>query len=181
VIVRQWPRARAVAVAVSFAAALTIATALPAPRASALVETFSGRCVGVKDGDSIVVLAGGVTHQIRLEGVDAPEKGQAFSSRAKQAMSDLVYGKDVVVAGKTTDSYGRLVARVSVGGLDTSLEMIRRGLAWHYKRYSSEQALADAEATARARRAGLWIDAAPVPPWSYRRSHPRATVDSNVE
>ncbi len=66
-----------------------------------------------------------------------------------------------------------------VGELDVNLEMVRRGLAWHYKRYSTDPALADAEAAARARRAGLWADPAPVPPWSYRRN-PQAPSPSSI-
>jgi endonuclease YncB( thermonuclease family) len=141
--------------------------------AATAFESFSGRCVGVLDGDSLKVLDGGHTFEVRLEGIDAPEKGQAFGDRAKQTLSDLVYGKDVRVAGKTTDSYGRLVARVFVelpaaAPLDVNLEMVRRGMAWHYTRYSSERALADAEATARARRTGLWADPHAVAPWTFR-------------
>ena len=84
------------------------------------------------------------------------------------------------MAGTSTDNFGRLLGRVSVGGLDVNLELVRRGLAWHYKRYSIDPALADAETAARARRAGLWVDPAPVPPWAYRRGPqtPSPSIDN---
>jgi endonuclease YncB( thermonuclease family) len=142
--------------------------------AGASVRTFTGRCVGVMDGDSIEVHAGGAAIDVRLEGIDAPERGQPFSARAKQALSDLVFDRDVTVIGNSKDSYGRLVARVYVGAVDTSLELLRQGLAWHYTRYSTEEALANAQSVARARRVGLWADPAAVPPWAFRR--PRTTA-----
>ena len=122
------------------------------------------------DGDSIRVVRRNEQIDVRLEGIDAPEHHQDFADRSKQELSDLVYGKEVEVARVTTDNYGRLVSRVYIDQLNVNLEMVRRGLAWHYKRYSTDSALAAAETTARARRAGLWVDPAPVPPWSYRRS-----------
>jgi len=150
-------------------AALAALALLAFPPAARAVGSFTGRCVGVLDGDSIEVLALGKLHEIRLEGIDAPERGQPFASRAKQVLSDRIFQKEVRVDGKTTDQYGRLVARVFVGDLDTSLDMLRQGLAWHYKRYSSEEALANAESVARARKVGLWADPGASPPWSYRR------------
>jgi endonuclease YncB( thermonuclease family) len=148
--------------------ALTLALSLCVSVASA-IATSKGRCVAVLDGDSIRVLDGRETIEVRLEGIDAPEHRQAFAERAKQGLSDLVYGKNVEIRGEGRDGFGRQLGRVYVGGLDVNLEMVRRGLAWHYKRYSTDRALAEAEEAARARRAGLWVDAEPVAPWTYRR------------
>jgi micrococcal nuclease len=68
----------------------------------------------------------------------------------------------------TTDNYGRMVGRVSVGETDVSLDLVRAGLAWHYKKYSKETLLSDAEVQARRNRTGLWVDNNPVPPWEFR-------------
>lgn len=107
--------------------------------------------------------------------LDAPELSQAFGYRAKQAMSELVFGKEIAVYPHTIDRYGRTVAIVYVDGIDAGLELLRQGLAWSYTRYLSE-ASADiqasyrqAEADAREQRLGLWGDSQePVPPWLYR-------------
>ena len=78
---------------------------------SALAQesVWHGRVVGVTDGDTIRVLTpGNQQNRIRLAFIDAPEKGQAFGQRAKQAMSELVFGKEVELRPHTTDRYGRL-------------------------------------------------------------------------
>ena len=87
-----------------------------------------GRVIGVADGDTITVLGSNrVQHRIRLAGIDAPEKSQAYGQ-----VSKLEYHK--------TDRYGRTVGTVLVNGRDVNLEQIRAGLAWHYKQYQGEQA-----------------------------------------
>ena len=98
--------------------------------------TIEGRVVGVADGDTITVLdTGKVQHKIRLAGIDAPEKAQPYGQTSKRSLSDLVYGKTVTVDTDKTDRYGREVGKVLVDGVDTNLEQVRRGLAWHYKAY----------------------------------------------
>jgi endonuclease YncB( thermonuclease family) len=74
--------------------------------------------------------------KIRLEGIDCPEMGQDFGARAKQFTSDLVFGKEVQIKEYYPDRYGRMVARVAVAEQDVSLELIKAGLAWHFKKYS---------------------------------------------
>jgi micrococcal nuclease len=135
------------------------------------------RCVGITDGDTITVLAGAERTRIRLEGVDAPERGQPFSNRSRQFVSALVSGRVVRILPRETDRYGRLVARVRVDDLDLSLELVRAGLAWHYKRYSSDPALAAAELQARTERLGLWSVTDPIPPWEMKR---RNTAKPNL-
>ena len=65
-----------------------------------------GRCVGVADGDTIRVLSGDNQQiRVRFAFIDAPEKGQPFGQRAKQAMSELVFGKDVKLRPHAVDRY----------------------------------------------------------------------------
>ena len=138
--------------------------------------TFNGRVLSVVDGDSIVVFDNAQrSYEIRLQGIDAPEGGQAFGDRSRQNLSDLIGEKEVTVTWYKRDRYGRIVGEVSINGLDICLEQIRAGMAWHYKYYQSEQTpedrafYADAETEARASRRGLWTDASPIPPWVFRR------------
>ena len=58
-----------------------------------LASDFTGPVVAVLDGDTLEVLHNQHPERIRLSGIDCPEKGQAFGQRAKQAASELVYGK----------------------------------------------------------------------------------------
>ena len=68
--------------------------------------TFTGKVVAVLDGDTIEVMHGGRAEKVRLNGIDCPEKDQAFGSRAKQFTSDLAFGQKVTVAVLDTDRYG---------------------------------------------------------------------------
>lgn len=138
---------------------------------------LKGKVVGVTDGDTIVVLdASRVQHRIRLAGIDAPERSQAFGQVSKRALGQMVFQREADVFVMKTDRYGRSVGRVVVGGKDVCLEQIRSGLAWFYAEYEMElvppdrarysEAMRDAK---RARR-GLWSDPHAEPPWVYRRS-----------
>lgn len=136
---------------------------------------FEGKVVGVSDGDTIIVLDSKTEqHKIRVSGIDAPEKGQEFGSKAKEHLSDLVYGKTVNLPDAKIDKYGRTVSRVLVGNTDAGLEMIRGGLAWHYKKYEIEQSPADrvryseAEIKARSAKIGLWSQMTPTRPEDFR-------------
>ena len=131
----------------------------------------------VTDGDTIVVLdASKVQHKIRLTGIDAPERSQAFGTKSKEHLSDLVAGKSVVVDYSKYDRYQRILGKVLVGGEDVNLEQVEAGLAWHYKKYQGEQTPADrveysdAELEARRLKIGLWHDPNPIPPWEYRQA-----------
>jgi endonuclease YncB( thermonuclease family) len=121
-------------------------------------------------------LSGVAQQRVRLAFVDAPERGQAFGQRAKQAMSELVFGKDVKLRPHTIDRYGRLVARVIVDNQDAGLELLKQGLCWVYERYLPEASpgirasYQQAQAAAREQKFGLWSDLLPVPPWDWRKS-----------
>jgi endonuclease YncB( thermonuclease family) len=146
---------------------------------------ITGKVVGVTDGDTITVLdASRIQHRIRLAGIDAPEQGQAGGFRAKESLSLLVYDRQVRVDGNRKDRYGRVVAKVWVAPaecpdcgmtLDAGLAQITMGRAWWYRRHAEDQTREDreryefAEMEAKTRRAGLWRDPNPVPPWAWRK------------
>lgn len=143
----------------------------------AQAETLLGKVIHVADGDTITILDATHTHhKIRLTGIDAPEKRQAFGNVSKESLAEQVAGRSVAVEWEKVDRYGRKVGKVLLGGLDCNLEQVKRGLAWHYKQYQREQSPADrksyaaAEAEARGSKLGLWRDAAPLPPWEFRRN-----------
>src|SRR5205809_7046087 len=105
-------------------------------------DSFSARCIGVTDGDTIVVLRDRSSIKVRLEGIDSPERGQDFGQKAKQFTSGLVFGQTVEIRPVGEDRYGRTVARVIVDGKDVSEELLKAGLAWHFKKYSKDHDLA---------------------------------------
>ena len=104
------------------------------------VETLTGRVLRIKDGDNIVVLdANKVQHKIRLQGIDAPERRQAYGTKSKEHLSDLIPGKSVVVDYSEYDRYQRVLGMVLLAGEDVNLEQAEAGMAWHYNRYEREQ------------------------------------------
>ena len=142
----------------------------------AAANVIQGRVVGVSDGDSVTVLDAKKTpYKIRLAGIDAPERAQAYGQKAKESLSDLVFGKSVEVAWSKQDRYGRIVGVVTLAGVDINLEQVKRGMAWHYKQYQNEQspedreAYAQSESQARDQRMGLWRDLAPMEPSVFRQ------------
>lgn len=134
-------------------------------------EQFTGKVVGVSDGDTISVLREGKAVKVRLYGVDAPEKAQAFGTHARQLTGGLAFQQTVTVVVHTTDRYGRLVGTVVLpDGRNLSYELVRAGLAWWYRQYAPhDTTLAQLEGEARTAKRGLWADARPVPPWEWRK------------
>jgi endonuclease YncB( thermonuclease family) len=140
--------------------------------------TLQGKVIGVADGDTVTLLdAQKNQHKIRLQGIDAPEKAQAFGNKSKQSLHEMVHGKEVFVDVQKKDKYGRSVGKILVNQTDACLEQIKRGMAWHYKQYANEQSpedrdvYAQAESTARAQSLGLWKDKSPTPPWEFRKQN----------
>lgn len=168
-------------------AALAVAALWLVTMAGLTADELRGRVVAVADGDTITVLdAGKRQHKIRLNGIDAPESGQAFGQVAKQGLSALVFGQDVRVVWSKVDRYGRLVGTVTRGTLNANLEQLRAGLAWYYREYERDVApehrplYAAAETDARGAKRGLWRDANPTPPWVYRSRASASTTPQGL-
>jgi endonuclease YncB( thermonuclease family) len=117
---------------------------------------FEATVARVADGDTIEAVPAGEQRpvRIRLEGIDAPELGEAFGRESLTQLRILLIGHLVRVSGRDMDRYGRLVARVTVQGQDASVAMLRAGLACHA--FSRDAALAREEAMARSAERGFW-------------------------
>lgn len=132
--------------------------------------TLKGKAVRIIDGDTFDLLAGTTTHRIRLAGIDAPEKKQEFSSASKQFLGQLCNGQVLTVVVTDTDRNKRKIAEVyTEQKLWINKEMISKGMAWHFKKYSSNKELANAELFARKKKIGLWSLENPVAPWDWRK------------
>ena len=151
---------------------------------AAMAETIEGRVVGVSDGDTITVLDQDHRQiKVRLGGIDAPEKKQAFGDRSKQNLSRMVFNKEVRIEWHKRDKYGRTIGKVWVAPVsctncaktvDANLAQLNAGMVWWYRQYAKEQSVEDqrqyskAETDAQNRRIGLWADPSPIPPWAWR-------------
>ena len=121
-------------------------------------KTVHGRVTRVADGDTLDIVPAGETRaiRVRLFGIDAPERGEPFANQARARARVLAFDKSVQFTGVSVDAYGRLVARVRAGDVDLGLDLLSNGLACHYRRYSSDQPQANAEAAAKSRAIGFW-------------------------
>jgi micrococcal nuclease len=109
-------------------------------------------------------------HIVRLIDIDCPEKKQAFGKAAKKFTSDFCFNKIVKVEsmGKK-DRYGRILATVYLNGKSLNEALLKAGLAWHFKKYSTNSEYAELENQARKEEVGLWADENPVAPWEFRK------------
>lgn len=88
--------------------------------------------MGVSDGDTFTLLFSYKQQiKIRLSEIDTPERAQPFGTRAKQALSGLIFAKDVLIVQETADRYGRFVGHVCVGNTHVNRKMIQEGFEWH--------------------------------------------------
>lgn len=132
-------------------------------------KKVKGKVVRIMDGDTFELLVNKTTYKIRLSAIDAPEKGQDFYQRSKQALADLCFNKTVTVELLRKDRYQRWVGEVySPDGQYINGRMISDGYAWHYTEYSKSAPLAAAQATAKKQKLGLWSLSKPIAPWDFR-------------
>ena len=128
-----------------------------------------GKVVAVADGDTLTVLDGTTQVKVRLAGIDAQEKGQAFGNAAKKQLSDRAFNTTAKVVWEKKDRYGRTLGDVFIGDDWINRELVEAGYAWHFVQYSKDERLAEAQTQAREKKAGLWQDREPVPPWDCRK------------
>lgn len=149
---------------------IVIAALLLALHTAAHAQTIEGRVVGVSDGDTLTVLdAQKKQHKIRLGEIDAPESGQAFGDRSKEALALLCLRTDAHVRVTDTDRYGRTVGRVTCNKRDANAAQVRAGLAWVYDQHVIDRGLYRLQDEAKTEKRGLWADKNPMAPWDWRQ------------
>ncbi len=134
-------------------------------------DTFTGRVVGISDGDTIRVLHMGKEQKVRLYGIDTPEKRQPYGTAARKFTSEHVFGKTVTIRSTGKDRYGRILGWVIYADeRNLNIEILEAGLAWWYRQYApDDHVLQQAEQRARNAGRGLWRQKNPVAPWEYRK------------
>ncbi|MDU8886322.1 thermonuclease family protein [Yeosuana sp. MJ-SS3] len=134
-------------------------------------QILSGKVISIKDGDTVVVLDSlKQSTTLRLAEIDCPEKKQPFGNRAKQFTSSQIYLATINYVVTDMDRYGRAIAMIYYGDDNKylSAELVRNGMAWHYKKYSNSKELAELEISAREKKIGLWSDPNPIMPSEWR-------------
>ncbi len=147
--------------------------------APAMSSELQGHVVSIADGDTFTLLTADKQQvRIRLAEIDTPESGQPYGNRAKQALADLVFGKDVRVEVQDIDRYGRTVGRPYVGDVDVCAELVENGFAWAYRQYLRDPKLLELEKDAQDSKRGLWSlpEYERIAPWDWRRGKRTPTI-----
>lgn len=135
-------------------------------------QEYWGKVVGIADGDTFTFLTGDKQQiKVRLSEIDTPERAQPYGTWARQALSDLIFAKEVRIVQDDIDRYGRLVGHVYVGNTHVNRKMVQDGIAWVYRQYSKDKTLLQDEQEAKQVKRGLWSlsSTEQVPPWEWRR------------
>ncbi|MEJ6979690.1 thermonuclease family protein [Pedobacter sp. P351] len=135
-------------------------------------ETITGKVVRIADGDTFTILTEGNKQvKVRFHGIDCPESKQDFGTRAKQFTSELAFSKTVDVQINHIDRYGRTIGVVILpDGKILNEELLKGGLAWHYKHYDKSEKYAVLEDYAKSIRLGVWSIKNQIPPWEFRKA-----------
>lgn len=131
-------------------------------------RTIDCKVVGISDGDTLTCLQNGTELKVRLLYIDAPESSQPFGNKAKQALSNLAFKKQVMLQSTGYDKYGRVLAVVYDRKVNINLKLVEQGMAWAYRQ--TQPIYEQAQEQARSRRIGLWNDARPIEPIEWRKA-----------
>lgn len=151
----------------------SIAQAKPKASLNLKNQTFVAKVIRILDGDTMEILYQNTPIKVRLAHIDCPEKrgSQPFGSNAKKALSDLCFGQNITVLGQNYDRNKRLVSVIiNQEKQNVNQEMVKQGMAWHFKKYSKDLYYSKLEAEARKNKIGLWQDKSPVAPWEWRNA-----------
>lgn len=129
---------------------------------------YSGKILSVTDGDTFVMQTKEGNIRVRFEGIDAPENKQPFSQESKAFLEKYLL-KECLLQKTGVDRFGRTLGVLWVNGVNINLLMVKEGYAWHFKKYSKDKSLVEAEADARKNKKGLWKEPAPIAPWDWRK------------
>ena len=134
-------------------------------------HTIKGKVVRVSDGDTVVVLDSTNTqYRVRLDGIDCPEKGQPFGKKATDFVKNITSKSEfVTIVWKKKDRYGRILGYLIVDEVNVNKELLRNGLAWHYKHFNKDKELADLEQQAKDKKLNIWSESNPIEPYYWRK------------
>jgi endonuclease YncB( thermonuclease family) len=150
-----------------------MAVTLLSPLAHA--ETFSGRVVAVVDGDTLILQVDRKQYTIRIAGIDAPERHQAWSDQSKTNLGRLSQNQTAVADCARIDPQGKRLCKLTVKAVDIGLEQVKDGMAWWARELSrdlipdEQSAYQSAQLMAQLKRRGLWSETKPIPPWDFKR------------
>lgn len=130
-------------------------------------QEVTGIVLRIQDGDSFQLMTPDSIYKIRFFGIDCPELNQPYGEVAHDFMTQYLSDTFTIIQ-RDVDKYGRTVAEVFYKDTSLSMKLINAGLAWHYKKYSSDSIMSLAESEAKNNGVGLWSDTLRIAPWDWR-------------
>ena len=139
-----------------------------APQSSDLPNPLRAEVIAIQDGDTIelkYIYSGkkagrriGKPLRIRFLHINCPERGRPFYNTAKQLTSKSCFRQQIQVKHKGEfDKYGRLLGEIILSdGRNLNQELVKKGLAVHFKKYSSDAEYARLENKAKKQKIGIW-------------------------
>ncbi len=140
------------------------------------------KVTGVVDGDTLKVLMDGQQQNVRLHGIDAPEREQEYGQASTKALRQITTGRTVTIDVLDQDRYGRPVVMVYADGACVNEIMLQLGYAWVYTKYCTQEFCGDWMALqnqAKIKHAGLWASRSPMSPWEWRHGGTGSTASSS--
>ena len=139
---------------------------------TSFAENLTGKVISIADGDTVTIVNNNQQTKIRLAEIDTPEKRQPYGKKAKKALSDFIFNKEVEVEVATIDRYGRTVGKIFLDNLNINKEMVKAGHAWVYVKYAKDKTLFALEKNAKENQLGLWAlpEGKRIPPWQWRKN-----------
>jgi micrococcal nuclease len=132
-------------------------------------EELAGKVITIIDGNTMeVITTANESYKIVFAGIDCPELTQEYGDKAKQFLERTVLNKQVKFQLQGKDRWGNYIAEVTINGEDPRIELLKQGLAWTSER-NPDPDLEELRVVAQEKGKGLWKEAAPTPPWSFRR------------
>jgi endonuclease YncB( thermonuclease family) len=137
---------------------------------SAAATALTGHVIRVKDGDSFIMRSGGLTYEVRMYGIDAPELKQPYGKQSAKALRSYIQNKNIKLISTGDDHYGRMIGKAYIDKAYINLKMVKQGHAHWYRKYApKDKNLKEAEQSARKSKRGLWSRKNPVPPSKWRK------------
>lgn len=145
-------------------------------------DEFDAQVIAVMDGDTVLVLREGKKIKVRLVNIDAPEAAQEFGRESRDALAGMVLKKQVQINSRAIDSYGRMIAEISLDGQSVNEAQVRNGMAWEYSHFHRNKRYLSLSKQAQQSRHGLWAQSVePVSPEQWRKTHPAKTSVAKPE